>query len=158
MSGLREAELIGVLEKQLALLEKIAASIDEAYERDLALIGRNANAAVMIAGLIENFYTCLESAFMKISQHFENHLDPSRWHAELLAKMTLRIEGVRIPALSDESLRPLQELQRFRHFKRYYFDLEYDWDRLDYLHKKLRDAHPRVREDLLRFIDFLRRI
>jgi len=109
----------------------------------------------MIAGLIENYYTCLETAFQKVSQSFENHLEPARWHAELLHKMTLRIDGIRIPAVSDENLAALQELQRFRHFKRYYFDHEYDWDRIDFLLKKLAEAHPRALKDLGIFIKFL---
>jgi len=77
-----ELELISVIEKQLERLEALYASITQAYERDVAVLGRTGNAAVMIAGLFENYYTCLETAFHKISQHFENHLDPVRWHAE----------------------------------------------------------------------------
>jgi hypothetical protein len=122
----------------------------------VALLGRTGNAAVMIAGLFENYYTCVETAFQKISQHFENHLEPDRWHAELLSKMTLRIDGVRIPAVSDANYPALLELQRFRHFRRYYYDLDYDWDRLDFLRKKLNAAHPAAVADLGVFLDFLR--
>ena len=50
---------------------------------------------------------------------------------------------------------PLSELLRFRHFKRYYFKLEYDWDRLDFLIAKLRQAHPLVVRDLERFGRFM---
>jgi hypothetical protein len=70
--------------------------------------------------------------------------------------MTLRIEGVRIPAVSEENYGALLELQKFRHFRRYYFELEYDWDRIDFLLKKLKDAHPVAMADLRRFQDFLR--
>ena len=31
--------------------------------------------------------------------------------------------------LSDESHRLLTELMRFRHFKRYYLELDYDWEK-----------------------------
>ena len=44
---------------------------------------------------------------------------------------------------------------KFRHFKRYYFELEYDWDRLDYLVAKLSQAHPLVMHDLERFARFM---
>lgn len=50
---------------------------------------------------------------------------------------------------------PLSELLRFPHFKRYYFELEYDWERLDFLVSKLRQAHPLVMRDLERFRRFL---
>jgi hypothetical protein len=152
----RERELIGIIEKQLARMDALYISITEAFDRDVALLGRTGNAAVMIAGLFENYYTCIETAFQKISQHFENHLEPGRWHAELLSKMTLHIEGLRIPAVSEANYPALLELQQGRHFKRYYFDLDYDWDRLDYLHKKLDTAHPVAVADLRVFMDFLR--
>lgn len=38
----------------------------------------------------------------------------------------------------------LDELMRFRHFKRYYFQLEYDWDRLEYLIALVRRAAPGI--------------
>ncbi len=157
MSGLNvEAkELAGLIEKQVELSGKLMQAIEKAKSEDLPKLGRTANAAVMLAGLIENYYTCLETAYLKISQHFENHLDPSRWHAALLEKMTIRIEGVRIPAVSDAAYGPLLELQRFRHFKRYHFDLEYDWDRMDFLLRKVAHAHPLASRDLRGFITFL---
>jgi len=46
--------------------------------------------------------------------------------------------------------------QKISHFRRYYYELEYDWDRIDYLLKKLRQAHPRAIADLGHFQDFLR--
>jgi len=156
MSGQSNLELIGIIEKQCGRMAALHASITRAFEQDVAVLGRTGNAAVMIAGLFENYYTCIETAFQKISQRFENHLDPVRWHAELLSKMTLRIEGIRIPAISEANYPALLELQRFRHFKRYYFDLDYDWDRLDFLRKKLAAAHPVALSDLGAFIDFLR--
>lgn len=100
MSDKMNAELVGLIEKQLFQLGRIHSSIADAIGRDVPLLGRTGNAAVLVAGLIDNYYTCLETAFQKISQRFENHLEPARWHADLLVKMTLKIEGVRIPAPS----------------------------------------------------------
>jgi hypothetical protein len=156
MSDLRNAELVGIIEKQLTLLGRIRASIGDAVKRDIPLLGRTGNAAVLLAGLVDNYYTCLETAFQKISQHFENHLESAKWHADLLSKMTIKIEGVRIPAVSEGNYGALLELQKFRHFRRYYFELVYDWDRLDFILLKLESAHPVVLADLGRFIDFLR--
>lgn len=151
-------ELSSLIEKQIDLANMLVDAIDKAETQDIPKLGKSGNAAVMVAGLIENYYTCLETAYLKISQHFENHLAPSRWHAELLDKMTLHIEGIRIQAVSSAAYGPLRELQRFRHFKRYYFDLEYDWDRIEFLLKKVRDVHQRACEDLTIFVDFLRRL
>jgi hypothetical protein len=47
------------------------------------------------------------------------------------------------------------ELRRFRHFTRYYYELDYDWARLDYLSDVYRRTIPLVRRDLARFRAFL---
>ena len=91
---------------------------------------------------------------MRISQHFENRLGSDRWHRDLLPKMTLEIEGARMAAVSEAAFPPLLELLKFRHFRRYYFEMEYEWDRLDFLVGKLRQAHPLVTRDLQRFRRF----
>lgn len=158
MKTTKNRELIGILAKQQGLANRLFDSINEAMEQDIPKLGKTGNAAVMVAGLMENYYTCLETAFMRISQHFENHLNPTRWHADLLDKMNLKIDGVRIPAVSDEAFGPLLELQRFRHFKRYYFDLKYDWDRIEFLLLKLRTGHPVIMEDLRKFSEFIKEL
>ena len=72
--------------------------------------------------------------------------------------MTIEIEGIRPYAVSRRNFPALLELLKFRHFRRYYFDLELDWDRLDFLSTLLRKAHSVAVHDLDRFIEFLREI
>jgi hypothetical protein len=72
--------------------------------------------------------------------------------------MTIDIEGIRRTAVSEESYPRLLELLEFRHFRRYYFEIEYDWDRLEFLTKKFNEVHPLVKNDLERFIGFLKAI
>jgi len=158
MNDPRNAELAAILERQILLAERIRASIRQAEDRDIPLLGRGGNAAVLVAGLLENYYTCLETAWHKISQRFENHLEPERWHADLLDKMRIKIDGVRARAVSEECYPALLELLKFRHFRRYYFELEYDWDRIDFLLKKLDQVHGPAIADLRRFIDFLKEL
>ena len=123
-------------------LGKISDSVYSVLENEIKLLGKPPASALIIAGMLENYYTCLETIFVRISQFFENHLNPSRWHSDLLQKMTLNIPGIRTSAVSDESFSALHELLKFRHFKRYYSDLEYDWDRLDFLLLKLHKVYP----------------
>ena len=73
-------------------------------------------------------------------------------------KMQLRVGGVREPVLSDATADSLLELLRFRHFTRYYFAFDYDWDKLDFLLKKYGDAKACVRGEIMRFDEFLARI
>ncbi|MBN1997855.1 hypothetical protein JW935_09910 [candidate division KSB1 bacterium] len=56
--------------------------------------------------------------------------------------MTLEIGGIRRAVITDDLCNLLQELLKFRHFKRYYFQFEYDWDKLDYLQGKIQKNNP----------------
>ena len=150
----RIAELVALIRAHHQRLEAVHRSMESALDDEIARLGRTRISALIVAGLLENYYTCLETIFLRISQSFDNNLDPARWHNDLLQKMTLEIEGVRTAAVSEETFSPLFELQKFRHFKRYYFELEYDWDRLDFLVTKLRQVHPLVVRDLERFVRF----
>ena len=150
--GMRDlVALIGAHQRRL---EAVYRSVESALDHEIAQLGRTSMSALIVAGLLENYYTCLETIFLRISQSFENNLDPARWHNDLLQKMALEIEGVRVAAVSEEGFPPLFELLKFRHFKRYYFELEFDWDRLDFLVSKLRGVHPLVTRDLERFVRF----
>ena len=115
-------------------------------------------AAVLVAGLLENYYTCAETLFLRLSQFFENHIETVRWHKDLLEKMTLEIESVRPRLLSDETYVDLRELMRFRHLKRYYFGTAYDWTRLDELLLRMNRVHPMLVRDVVAFKAFLRHL
>ena len=147
-------ELLAQIRAHRRRLEAVYRSMESALDGEIAQLGRTPISALIVAGLLENYYTCLETIYLRIAQSFENKLEAARWHNDLLQKMTLEIEGVRTAAVSDEAFPPLFELLKFRHFKRYYFELEYDWERLDYLVTKLRQAHPLVTRDLERFVRF----
>ncbi len=60
-----------------------------------------ANLESIYSGLLENHYTCLQTIMLRVSQYFESNLDPARWHDDLLEKMRLRIENVRVELFDD---------------------------------------------------------
>ena len=105
-----------------------------------------------------SFYTCLETAFLRISQFFENALNSSRWHEQLLRAMTRTIPSVRERVISDASYAALSELRRFRHFKRYYFAFDYDWDRLELVRAKYLACRGPVRAELAAYSAYLQRL
>ena len=47
---------------------------------------------------------------------------------------------------------------KFRHFSRYYFDLEYDWDRLHYLIKKFNKSRQPLLNQLKTFDNYLHQL
>jgi hypothetical protein len=50
---------------------------------------------IVLAQILENTYTAIETALLRISQGFDNILNPDRWHADLLDKMLLEKKSVR---------------------------------------------------------------
>ncbi len=48
---------------------------------ELRLLGKTQSTAMMVAQIVENSYTCLETLFLRISQFFENDLQKDKWHA-----------------------------------------------------------------------------
>jgi len=113
---------------------------------------------IVLAEIITDYYTCLETAFLRISKAFENNLEKCRWHANLLERMIVEIPGMRKALLTDKTYDLLKEIMRFRHFKRYYFELDYDKDRIDFLEKKYNEVVPLVLQDLELYITFLQEL
>jgi len=149
------AELIGEIHKTRLMLKKID-FYREFKESDFKVLGKKRTTGIILAEILTDFYTCVETLFLRISQFFENSLKPDKWHSELLRKMTIDIEGVRKAAISDQTYPILVELMKFRHFKRYYFEFDYDWDKLEFLEKKYNDVRYLLNKDLDAFESFLK--
>jgi hypothetical protein len=47
------------------------------------------------------------------------------------------------------------ELLRFRHFKRYYFSLAFDWERLEEIIKRARRVHPKLLTNMKAFKTYI---
>ena len=150
--------LIGRLDKCNKILLKQENEYALFLKDDFPLLGKKNTTAMIMAEFITDYYTCLETLFLRISQFFENNLSDARWHSDLLEKMTLNICGVRESVISDKTYAILVELMKFRHFRRYYFEMEYDWDKLDYLKKKFEELPKDIRIDLDHFKLFLEKL
>ena len=87
--------LIAEIEKHLSILDELETELVEALEKDIVLLGRSKRSAAMVASIVESYFTCAETVFVRISQFFENNLSENRWHKDLLEKMTLRIPEIR---------------------------------------------------------------
>jgi hypothetical protein len=110
---------------------------------------------VILADILTDYYTCVETAFVRIAKTFENEIEERHWHKSLLERMTVEIPNVRVRAISDRTYRHLHELMRFRHFRRYYFNRRYDRERMSLLEKSFLESIPMVRTDLTNFSAFL---
>ncbi len=152
------AELVEETRKSRIMLVKIDSFYKEFKNNDLTLLGKKRASAIVMAEIMVDFYTCVETLFLRIAQFFENTLRKDKWHSDLLHKMTLEIEGARKAVISDQTYSILLEFLKFRHFKRYYFEFDYDWDKLEFLEKKYGQVQPLLEEDLKNFEDFLNKL
>ena len=142
------------INKSLLVLARIEDYIVDFQQQKLN-ITHGIDEAMIVTQALTNYYTCIETLFFRISKFFENNLDKEQWHRSLLEKMTLEIEDVRPRVICESVYHGLLELLKFRHFSRYYFELDYDWDKLRFLLKKFNDIHVQVKTDLFKFDCFL---
>ncbi len=131
-----------------SLLQSLLAKNRRATER-ASLSDEDEFAWAAVGYTIHNVYCLFENYFLRISKFFENGLDPSTWHAQLVERMTLEIPGLR-PALFDRAFaRRIDELRRFRHAFRNLYQTELDPDRVRILNETL----PRLVVDFSSFHD-----
>ena len=148
--------LAAELDAALPVLDRINGFYDQFHQRSESR--RSTEDAIIVSDVFVSFYTCVETAFLRISQLFENALDSSRWHEQLLRAMTRTIPSVRERVISDASYSALSELRRFRHFKRYYFAFDYDWERLELVRGKYLACRAPVRAELAAYSAYLQRL
>ena len=107
---------------------------------------------------LHNLYNALENYFLRIAKYFENSLESSTWHRDLVDRMTVSIEGVRPALLPPEVRRSMHELRSFRHVFRSIYDSALDPVRV----KTVNELVPKVMEEMsaahTRFREALRRI
>lgn len=130
-----------------AELDRLPVSLDDGDQRIIA------------AYFLHNLYTAFESIFQRIARLFGNGIsDQSGWHADLLRRMSLDIEGVRPRVIGQEAYLALDELRRFRHLFRSGYRLHFDADRLAAVRRgadHLRPSYPADFDAFLRFLDAL---
>ncbi|TVR65845.1 MAG: hypothetical protein EA427_17290 [Spirochaetaceae bacterium] len=148
-------ELAGEIDSQLVILDELHAFLMEIVTDDVPTQGKTKRTGLIVAGILENYYTAAETILFRIAQEFGNEVDPKRWHSDLLERTSTAVPEVRPAVLRGATRNALDELRRFRHFKRYYYRVEYDWDKLDFLIKKENDGHALLRMDLIEFRSFL---
>jgi len=90
--------------------------------------GRRGKVAVeSLAYQLHNLYCAFEDLFRAVAVAFENNIDhKTRYHTELLKRMTYTIAGVRPALLSQDSFMLLDNLRAFRHFFRHAYSYDLD--------------------------------
>ncbi len=100
------ATLSGLIKKNRQVLKRIESYYRSFIDTEMDQGDRKTSDAIVIADRLVNYYTCLETIFVRISQFFENDLNREKWHRDLLEKMTLQIDDIREAVISDETYIP----------------------------------------------------
>jgi len=145
------------------LRAEIAADLDAIAEIYAALEHPNLELAdedqrIVVAYHLHNLYNTFESIFQRIARlpiRGNRVDDQAGWHADLLARMRLDVEGLRPRVISNATYDCLDELRRFRHLFRSGYRLHLDPERLAVVRNKARRLEGLYRADLERFMAFL---
>ena len=127
--------------------ELLSAAVEAAAALDAARQRRQTPGPVGLeaAGFqLARLYNIVEQMALRVAKAFESNIDDeSRWHAELMRRLSIEIQGVR-PALWCPALMPpLGQLRGFRHVFNHAYDFAIDPERLALV---IRDAETVVRE------------
>ena len=143
----RLALLKAEMDAQLALIAEIYLKID-LRKKEAGSAG-----AESLGYQLHNLYCAFEDLFGIVAAFFENHIeDRSRYHSELLKRMTLSVEGVRPSFLSRNSFELLDNLRAFRHLFRHAYSYDLDERKLRIVledAEKLRQLYQREGHDFI---------
>ncbi len=111
---------------------------------------------IVEAYFLHNLYTAFESVFQRIARLFGNGVsDQSGWHADLLRRMSLDIEGIRPHVIGHDTYLALDELRRFRHLFRSGYRLHFDAARLATVRHEANHLRSLYGGDFAVFLKFL---
>jgi hypothetical protein len=142
------------VQSDLAVIERIYSELGEPE-----LTGSDEQETlIVVAYRLHSLYSAFENIFRNIATSFENNLDPSSWHRQLLERMRLDLSPVRPGVIDDEAYEKLDEMLRFRHLFRTGYGLRLDALRLQLVVRKVLELKPLYRGQIDRFLDYLRRL
>lgn len=114
---------------------------------------------VYIGYKLHNLYCALEDIFKRVADTFENNVDDlSRYHRDLLQRMSFAVPGVRPHLLSSYSFNMLDELRRFRHLFRHAYSYHLDPRKVEQLRGDTLNAWSNIEHDINVFYGFLQSI
>ncbi len=116
----------------------------------------NKEKTISLGFYLHNLYCAFEDLFVEIARTFENRIeDLSRYHRELLKRMSLEIPMIRPPLLSKKSYRVLDELRKFRHLFRHAYTYDLDSQRVSALKTLIVSNYNKIITDLNKFEEFI---
>ncbi len=149
-----DAVSLKVLQAEIeAQLEEIKQVYVELEDRANQMAANTPAQIESTAYQLHNLYNAVEDLFKIVASAFENSVaDLSRWHTELLRRMTLEIEGVRPALLSTESADLLNKLRAFRHFFWHAYGVPLEANQVKQNLTPARQLRPLLSRDVVAFL------
>jgi hypothetical protein len=111
------------------------------------------------ASLLHDFYTGIERICARIAQELNGGIPKTeQWHRDLLKDMSLDLEGVRPPVISETLYMDLLPYLRFRHLFRNLYGFELEWKKLSDLDLNFPKVAGQWFEEVRVFLDWMKSI
>jgi len=104
---------------------------------------------------LHNLYNAFENYFLRIAKFFENTVDESQWHKDLLRRMSIEISSVRPAVISKSLLFLLDDLRGFRHVFRYVYQNRLDVQKMQLVNSKVPEIERLFQKEHADFINYL---
>ena len=108
--------------------------------------------------MLHNLYNAIENYFLRVAKFFENAIEGSTWHRDLVNRMAHEVPSLRPALLSPDDLAPFHELRSFRHTFRTLYDRKLDPRRVELAAENAEPAMQSLRRAHAPFSDALREI
>ncbi len=151
-----DKEAFAVLEAGLRARVRDISCIGGRIEERLGTFVHSAEGVDSMGYQLHNLYGAFEQLFEEVARFFENQIDEARYHADMIRRMQLEIQGIRPALLSAETASDLDELRRFRHLFRHAYTADLDPDKVADLAAKAVGIQRDFARDFEQFLTLLR--
>lgn len=149
MKGSELIYLIRLMEIKMEEIENIKERVIQTKPLDVFT-------GAFLALNLHHLYCAIEDLFKEICKVCENRIDdPSRYHSEILKRMTYDLLPLRPAVISKESFELLNELRKFRHFLRNAYSVDLDLKKLERLRRLVEEEYVYLERDFGEFKKFL---
>lgn len=153
MDAIRLAVLRAEIQAQLDRFEEVMSVLEDRY---VHLTNDNPAYIESVAYQLHNLYNAVEDLMQIVAKAFENNVeDFSRWHTQLIDRLTLDIEGIRPALFTTDTARVLHKLRAFRHFFRHAYGMPLDSDQINQNVQQARRLRALVLRDARLFLGAL---
>lgn len=148
---------ISILKSEMEAQIRVISEIYEKIETRKTSFEDSQTNIESLAYQLHNLYCAFEDLFKLVADRFENTIeDKSRYHIELLRRMSIPIEGIRPFLLTEDATKLLDGLRSFRHLFRHAYNYNIDSRKLKIVLEDALDLKHLYKELTSKFIEKLK--